>query len=185
MKGEGQKSRVKGQAGRVVFESRSPEETEAVGTTLGKLLAPGDVVTLSGELGGGKTCFVRGVVSVAAPESIDLVSSPTFAILNIYPGNPSIYHYDCYRLRGEDDASELGIDEQLHGEGICLIEWPERIAAILPENRLSFSFSYLAEQRREITVTASGKRGKELLEKLVKQENCNKKQLSDRCGSVM
>jgi len=142
----------------LVIETTSPDQTETLGTKLGRLLDPGDVVTLSGELGGGKTCFVRGVVAGIAPTCSGLVASPTFAILNEYPGQPSVFHYDCYRLRGCDDALELGLEDHLYGNGICLIEWPDRITEVLPENRIEIMFEYTGDMRRRIIFLPHGAR---------------------------
>ncbi|MDD2500000.1 MAG: tRNA (adenosine(37)-N6)-threonylcarbamoyltransferase complex ATPase subunit type 1 TsaE [Geobacter sp.] len=169
----------------LVIETDSPEQTEAVGNRLGTLLEPGDVVTLSGELGGGKTCFVRGVVASLAPASKELVASPTFAILNEYPGQPPVLHYDCYRLHGSDDAIELGFEEQLSGNAVCLIEWPERITAVLPDDRLEVLFEYFDESRRCITFFPHGSRGMKLLEQLEGTGDCCKKSLSEEQRSAM
>ncbi|WP_281185459.1 tRNA (adenosine(37)-N6)-threonylcarbamoyltransferase complex ATPase subunit type 1 TsaE [Trichlorobacter lovleyi] len=169
----------------LVIETSSPEQTEAVGASLGRLLEAGDLVTLSGELGGGKTCFVRGVVKTLTPAGKELVSSPTFAILNEYPGQPPVLHYDCYRLRGSDDALELGIEEQLCGDGVCLLEWPERIADILPDDRLEVLFEYAGDTRRAITFLSHGCRGSKLLEQLAAIGDSCKKPLSEEQRSAM
>ena len=169
----------------LVIETGSPEQTEAVGSSLGKLLDSGDVVTLSGELGGGKTCFVRGVVASLAPASKELVASPTFAILNEYPGQPPVLHYDCYRLHGSDDAIELGFEEQLCGKAVCLIEWPERIAGILPDERLEVLFEYSGEDQRSITFFPHGSRGIKLVEQLATTDDYCKKSLSEEQRSAM
>ena len=84
----------------MILISRSPERTEGFGRLIGTLLAPGAFLALHGDLGGGKTCFTRGVVSAVAPESAGLVASPTFAIMNEYPGPVTICHFDFYRLAG-------------------------------------------------------------------------------------
>ena len=147
----------------LIFHSNSAQETEALGSALGRLLAAGDLITLSGELGEGKTCFVRGIVAGAAPEAADMVASPTFAILNQYPAKTPIMHYDCYRLHGSDDAVELGLLDHLDGTGICLLEWPERIEDILVTDRLAVSFCWLSENQRQIAFSAYGKRNAELL----------------------
>lgn len=162
------------------LQSNSPEQTEQLGQKLGTLLTSGDVVALSGELGGGKTCFVRGIVAAMSPENASQVSSPTFAILNEYSGNTAIYHYDCYRLHGVDDALEMGLDEQLEGTGICLIEWPDRINTLLPKEHLAINFRYVDDQARAITLQGYGTRGSSLLkqlQQLVRQENYTKKKL--------
>lgn len=148
------------------LETTSPEETEFLGRQLGQLLDEGDIITLSGELGGGKTCFVRGIVSGAAPVALDMVASPTFAILNEYPGSPPIFHYDCYRLRGSDDAIELGLEDHLFGKGICLIEWPDRIEGLLPPDRLEIRFEYQGETTRRISIQPFGERMADITKKL-------------------
>jgi tRNA threonylcarbamoyladenosine biosynthesis protein TsaE len=140
----------------LVIETCSPDHTEMLGAQLGELLIPGDIVPLRGELGGGKTCFVRGIVAATTPESLNMVASPTFAILNEYPGSLPVFHYDCYRLRGCDDAIDLGLEEHLYGNGICLIEWPDRIADMLPENRLEIQFEYCGDTQRRITFLPYG-----------------------------
>ena len=163
---QGQEAKGKGQGIPFVFETETPEQTEKLGRQLGLLLESGDVVTLSGELGGGKTCFVRGIVSGVAPESLDMVASPTFAILNEYPGAYPVLHYDCYRLCGCDDAVELGLEDHLGGAGICLIEWPERIRDILPDNRIDLKFEYSDDSGRRITFVSHGDRAAEKIDQL-------------------
>lgn len=155
----------------ITFVTESPEQTEALGALLGRLLGPGDIVTLSGELGGGKTCFVRGVVSSAAPEALDMVASPTFAILNEYPGACQLLHYDCYRLHNCHDAIELGLEDHLGGSGICLIEWPDRISQILPDNRVEIIFEYAGETQRRIVFLPFGAHAEAQLMQLVEQHN--------------
>ncbi len=151
-----------------VFETRSPEETEQLGARLGAQLTAGDLITLAGPLGGGKTCFVRGLVYGAAPDCADQVASPTYALLHQYPGHPPIYHLDCYRLRGADDARESGLLDILSGDGICLVEWPERIAAELPAERLEIRFDHLTESCRRISLFPHGRHARALAEQLRK-----------------
>lgn len=165
-------------AATLILETTSAEQTEKVGAALGRLLGAGDVITLSGELGGGKTCFTRGVVAGAAPGSAEQVASPTFAILNEYPGAVPIHHYDCYRLRGCDDAVELGLEDHLQGNGICLIEWPERIHAILPEDHLEVLFAYTGETNRCLSFVPHGLRASQLVNGLSTLQESLKKILS-------
>lgn len=141
-------------------ESRSAVETKKIGEFLGRLLRGGDVVALLGELGAGKTTFVKGVargLEVLGAE--ERVTSPTFAIVNEYQGRSAkIYHLDWYRLksvRGEDRhfASECFI-----GGGISLIEWAERGKGVLPKERLEISFCHAAPRRRKIRIRAVGKK---------------------------
>lgn len=136
--------------------SNSPLETEELGAQLGSLLFPGAVVALLGGLGTGKTCFVRGLVSSVAPQSSHLVASPTFAIMNSYSGNTPVYHFDFYRLAGDNDIAELGFDEYFQGDGICVIEWSERLSDLLPDDYVTVEFEYSGEHKRSITMTARG-----------------------------
>ncbi len=134
----------------------SAGETEAYGRALGSLLNPGCFLALRGELGGGKTCFTRGVVAVVAPESAHLVASPTYAIMNCYEGKVPVYHFDFYRLTGDDDVIELGFEEYFYGSGVSVVEWSERLHELLPEDRLTISFKYTGDDQRLITITGSG-----------------------------
>ena len=99
-------------------------DTLALGKRLAQGMKKGDIVLLYGNLGAGKTCFVRGVVSYFSQEAAENVSSPTFALMNIYDTEVPIYHFDMYRLGG-GDAIDAGFDEYIFGGGISLIEWPE------------------------------------------------------------
>lgn len=140
----------------MIFISDSQQTTEELGSKLGQLLTKGSFVSLFGGLGGGKTCFVRGVVEAAAPESAHLVASPTFAIMNEYPGPLPVYHFDMYRLSGSCEIIELGFDDYFHGSGICIIEWSERLGELLPPDRLSITFEQLGDDQRTITIEAYG-----------------------------
>lgn len=149
-----------------VIKTTSPAETEALAARLAPMLLPGDTVALSGELGSGKTCFVRGLVSAFSTIQGDMVSSPTYAIMNEYSGTVPVYHLDCYRLSGADDALELGFDELFSGKGISLVEWPERIFELLPQERLELFFENLDEGSRLIKFCCSGDRFKEIVRML-------------------
>ena len=147
------------------FFSRSPEQTRRVGMRLGSLLDPGDVICLQGDLGAGKTTFVQGVAQGWG--ALDPVSSPTFIIVNIYrrPENDKLFHMDAYRLDSGPEAAELDLDEML-ALGSLLVEWPERIQGILPENCMWISFEYVAEENRQLVLKASGARYDDLLNEL-------------------
>jgi len=108
--------------------TRSPEETEACAAALAATFTGGEVVLLSGELGAGKTAFVRGLARGlgADPEE---VASPTFVLLTCYPGRLLLHHADLYRLNGTGDERELGLDELPGPRGVLAVEWPERLAA--------------------------------------------------------
>jgi tRNA threonylcarbamoyladenosine biosynthesis protein TsaE len=139
------------------FFSRSPEQTRRVGMRLGNLLQRGDVVCLQGDLGAGKTTLVQGLARGWG--SLDPVSSPTFIIVNIYrrPDQTQLFHMDAYRLDSVPEAAELDLDEML-ARGSLLVEWPERIKAVLPEDRMWISFEYVAEENRQMVIKASGAR---------------------------
>lgn len=149
--------------------SCSPQETEQLGSQLGLILQPGSFLALRGGLGGGKTCFTRGLVASLAPVSAHLVASPTFAIMNSYPGPIPVYHFDFYRLSGDDDVAELGFEEYFYGRGVCVVEWSERLAELLPADHLALEFDYLEDDRRSITISATGPVSVEMLEQLSKQ----------------
>lgn len=148
------------------FVSTSPGQTEALGTRIGALLTAGSFVALQGGLGGGKTCFTRGVVAAAAPGSAHLVASPTYAIMNSYPGHVPVYHFDFYRLSSDDEIAELGFEEYFYGRGICIIEWSERLGELLPPDHLTVSFVYTGDDRRTIDVIASGPGSNLILQRL-------------------
>jgi tRNA threonylcarbamoyladenosine biosynthesis protein TsaE len=144
----------------------SPDETEQLGAVIGSLLRPGSFLALRGDLGGGKTCLTRGVVASLAPQSSGLVASPTYAIMNSYPGSTPVYHFDFYRLTCEDDIAELGFEEYFYGDGVCVVEWSERLAELLPSDVLTLLFEYAGDDRRTITITSSGQKSDAVLEQL-------------------
>ena len=152
--------------------SNSPSETEALGAQLGSILFPGAFLALLGGLGTGKTCFVRGLVSTVAPQSSHLVASPTYAIMNSYAGNIPVYHFDFYRLSGDSDIAELGFDDYFQGDGVCVIEWSERLSELLPDDYIAVKFEYSGEDRRHISFTSTGKMSKKTLEQLTMLRPC-------------
>jgi len=147
------------------FFSRSPEQTRRVGMRLGGLLQDGDVICLQGDLGAGKTTLVQGLAQGWG--SLDPVSSPTFIIVNIYrrPDDGQLFHMDAYRLESASEAAELDLDEML-AQGSVLVEWPERIQEILPEQHMWISFEYVAEENRQVLIKAKGARYDNLLAEL-------------------
>ena len=149
----------------IEFFSRSPEQTRRVGMRLGGLLQDGDVICLQGDLGAGKTTLVQGLAQGWG--SLDPVSSPTFIIVNIYrrPDKGQLFHMDAYRLESAPEAAELDLDEML-AQGSVLVEWPERIQKILPEQHMWISFEYVAEENRQMLIKARGARYDDLLSEL-------------------
>ena len=122
----------------VIIETENPEETFALGQKIGRAATPGQVYTLTGDLGVGKTVFTQGVASglgITEP-----VNSPTFTIVQVYEeGRLPFYQFDVYRIGDIEEMEEIGYDDYFFGEGICLIEWAELIEEILPENRISIT----------------------------------------------
>lgn len=144
----------------LVLTTRAPEETEALGAAMGARLRPGDTVALRGELGAGKTCFVRGVARGMGLDP-SRVSSPTFVLAQEYgPANgegPSLVHIDAYRLAGADDLDAAGWDSLTDGSSVVVIEWPERIEQRLPSDRIEVEFEHgPAHAERRLTLTARG-----------------------------
>ena len=122
----------------MIVETRSPEETFALGEKIGRQAQKGQVYTLTGDLGTGKTVFTQGVakgLGIREP-----VNSPTFTIVQVYEeGRLPFYHFDVYRIGDIEEMEEIGYDDYFFGEGICLIEWAELIQEILPEDRISIT----------------------------------------------
>lgn len=115
------------------FRTESPEETQALGEKLGKTLIPGDVIALIGDLGTGKTCLTQGIARGVGTAPDEVVSSPSYILINEYNGKVPIYHIDLYRLENSEEIAELGLSEYMEGDGICIIEWAERMADALPD----------------------------------------------------
>ncbi len=114
-----------------IFESRSEAETFALGQRIGVMAASGDIFLLDGDLGVGKTVFAKGVADGLGID--EPVVSPTFTIVHEYEGRLPLYHFDVYRIADPDEMYEIGFDEYLYGEGVCLIEWPSMVEELLPE----------------------------------------------------
>lgn len=141
------------------WQSFSPTETTRIGRELGKGLPPGAIVCLFGDLGAGKTTFVKGVrqglleASIHTPEIENSeVTSPTFTYLNIYPGAVPLYHFDLYRLRDADEFLSMGFEEFLHGQGISCLEWSEKIAPLIPSDALCVTLRHLGPEERLINL---------------------------------
>lgn len=122
----------------MVIETWSPQETFAVGEKLGKEALPGQIYTLNGDLGVGKTVFTQGVAKGLA--IIEPVNSPTFTIVQVYDeGRIPFYHFDVYRIGDVEEMEEIGYQDYFYGEGLCMIEWAELIEDIIPENAKSIT----------------------------------------------
>lgn len=129
--------------------SSSVEETITFGKEFAKELKIGDVVCLNGDLGAGKTHFVKGIASYFGVDE-ERVNSPTFTLINEYHGSIPIYHFDCYRLESEREAFEIGTEDYFYGKGVSIIEWPKKIKSLIPENALWITINHSGENKREI-----------------------------------
>ena len=146
--------------------SESPEATEQFGCSLGQLLLPGDFISLHGELGAGKTRLAGGIARGLGVDPALPVTSPTYTLLNIYQGRIPLYHFDLYRLHGDDDVLDLGFSDYFSGNGVSLVEWSERLHAELPAVRLEIFMKYMDENVREIELVPVAPRFEKLLELL-------------------
>lgn len=117
----------------MIYESMSASDTAAFAEDFAKKLLPGDVLCMRGGLGAGKTAFVQGLAKGLGVRQIP--GSPTFTIMNCYDGKYPLYHFDVYRIVDPEEMYEIGYDEYIGGDGICVIEWAELIEDILPEER--------------------------------------------------
>jgi tRNA threonylcarbamoyladenosine biosynthesis protein TsaE len=131
--------------------SRGPDETRAIAASLASTLRKGSVLSLHGELGSGKTCFIQGLAEgLGVTQS---VASPTYTIINEYSGRLPLYHIDLYRLRGADEALAAGFEDYLESDGITAVEWAERAGELFPPHTIVIIFRLLPDpDSREITI---------------------------------
>jgi tRNA threonylcarbamoyladenosine biosynthesis protein TsaE len=146
--------------------SRSAQRTRKWGSSLGKLLQGGEIIGLVGELGAGKTCFVRGVAEGAEVEKEAWVRSPTFTLINEYHGRLPIYHIDLYRISALADFEDLNLRDYLYSDGVSLVEWFEHLPIGEVREHLEVLIDYSPRNERSLTFTAHGGRYEELLERL-------------------
>jgi tRNA threonylcarbamoyladenosine biosynthesis protein TsaE len=138
-----------------VVIAQNEQDTERLGAALAEALTPGSTVALVGTLGAGKTRLVQSVAGAlgVAPDS---VTSPTFVLVNEYVGRRlKIFHFDTYRLKDEDEFLELGPEEYFDSDGLVFVEWADRVAHLLPEDRLEISLEVVGEDARRITIAGT------------------------------
>lgn len=134
-------------------------ETEALGETLARRLGPGDVVAYRGDLGAGKTAFTRGLARGLG--CTGRVTSPTFTVVNEYEGRLPLFHFDLYRLEGEDALYDIGWEDYLDRDGVCAVEWSERAETALPRETVWVSIRRCAESEDWRRITIEGRAGDE------------------------
>jgi len=146
--------------------SRSPEETQQIGTIIGELAIPGDVFLLEGKLGAGKTCLTQGIALGLGID--DYVLSPTFVIMRELYGRLPLYHIDLYRLDDIEESMDLGLDDYLYGDGISVLEWAEKAISIMPRRHLLIRIDYIDDTKRRLLLEPSGERYLELAENIIR-----------------
>jgi tRNA threonylcarbamoyladenosine biosynthesis protein TsaE len=146
--------------------SHSEKETQLIGRNLGKLLDKGDIVCLNGDLGTGKTVFVKGLAKAIGID--EYITSPTFTIVNEYDSEIPLYHFDVYRINSPDEMYEIGFEEYIDNKGIVVIEWADIISEIIPEENVHVLISKFDKNYdlREIEISFNGERFKEYEKKL-------------------
>ena len=128
----------------------SEEETNILASQLASKLLPGAIVLLNGDMGAGKSVFARGIIQSLGYKGA--VTSPTFTLMNEYPTEPAVYHFDLYRLKSYDQLYDIGYDEYIYSDGISLIEWSEKMEHLLPENYVEIIIEKIDPTTRRITV---------------------------------
>lgn len=153
------------------FFSRNAEDTYKIGEGLGRMLFPGSIICLTGDLGAGKTAFTQGIGKGLGVS--EHVISPTYTIINEYTtGRIPLYHFDVYRLGSSDEMYELGCDEYLYGDGATVLEWADSVDDVIPAERLWITIRKLeSPDEREIIMEASGSAYEELLKEMENNEN--------------
>lgn len=144
-----------------IFKLKSSLKTQELAKNLVKFLEAGDIISLTGDLGAGKTCFTQGLASGLG---IDLsITSPTFNILKEYHGSLPLYHFDVYRIESMDDFFEIGYEEYFFNQGISVIEWGDKIKTLLPEAYLEIQFKRISDTVRQLIVTPHGLRWEKIV----------------------
>jgi len=153
---------LKGERNKKLIISRSTEDTLLIGKIIGQCLTDGDIVALIGDLGTGKTCLTQGIARGLDVSESYAVASPTFTLINEYPGRHVLYHLDVYRLSGSRDLEDMGYEEYFYGRGVSVIEWAEKISDIIPDTAISIWITFLDENSRRIEISAAQKRLEEI-----------------------
>ena len=145
--------------------TNNPAETVRWGMKLAAGLKGGDIICLVGDLGAGKTTLVKGIAKGLKIKETR-VNSPTFVLLNTYEGRLPLYHFDLYRIDQPQDILDLGYEEFLFGSGVCVIEWADKLGALLPEDCLTIHMTAPQENERSLQITASAQRSRQVLKNI-------------------
>jgi tRNA threonylcarbamoyladenosine biosynthesis protein TsaE len=139
-----------------LITTRTPDETQKLGKTIGKWIEHPLVIGLTGDLGSGKTAFVQGLAEGLEVPDEYYITSPTFTLINEYPGRLSLFHIDLYRLDGISDLEDIGLDELLYDQAVIAIEWAEKMSDDLPAEHLTTTFEITDDDYRRISLIAYG-----------------------------
>ena len=143
-----------------VFTTHSEQETVALGQKIGSLLKPGAIVLIYGDLGAGKTVLSRGIARGLGAEVA--VTSPTFTLMHLYQGRLEVYHFDLYRLGDPEEILDLGYDELFYGSGVSIVEWPERLGYLAPDECIIIDIDIIDYgNTRKISIRAVGRQYRE------------------------
>ncbi len=151
----------------LILDIENLEATEAFGRRLGERLFPGAVIALIGLLGAGKTHLTRAIAEGLQVRNPAAVNSPTFVLIQEYPARLPIYHFDAYRLAGSREFADLGANEYFEGDGVCIVEWADKVEATLPAEHLRIAIEVVDENRRRFALSSTGERYEALLRQLV------------------
>ncbi len=146
-----------------------PDRTALLGRLLGRACRPGDVLLLQGDLGAGKTTLTGWIARGLGVPAKYHVTSPSFALLHEYPGRLPLFHMDCYRLAGEDDVEAAGLAEYMTADGVCVVEWPDRLGSLRPDDYLEIELRMVNEEQREATLKPHGRAWRERLPQLARE----------------
>jgi len=144
--------------------SHSPEETQNFGVRIGELCLPGDIFLLVGSLGSGKTCLTQGIAWGLGIK--EYAASPSFVVVRELHGRLVLYHIDLYRLDHIEEIVDLGLDDYLYGDGVCVVEWAEKGLSVLPEEHMLIQIDYVSDSERRLQLRPSGNRYAKILAQL-------------------
>ena len=148
--------------------TNSPEETQIIGRKIGELIKSATIIALTGDLGAGKTVFVQGLAKgISVPDGY-YITSPSYTLINEYPGRIPLCHVDLYRIGDKDDIEDIGLWDILNGDNVVAIEWADRMKDNLPFEHVAIDFEFNDTDSRKLTLTSYGHNGANLLKKLQK-----------------
>jgi tRNA threonylcarbamoyladenosine biosynthesis protein TsaE len=148
---------ARGEDGALIMHCRDPEALRPLVDALAAVLAPGDALLLQGELGAGKTTLTQWLAHALGVDEDQYVASPSFALLHEYTGRLPVFHMDLYRLSDEEDVEAAGLLEYFEQQGVCVVEWPDRLGSLTPEERLDIRIEFGPLETRRFILAPRGK----------------------------